>query len=160
MVQHLSDNPSVTSIGSGEYFAGDTAVSIVQLPDEAGLASVKSEATLFIKEALRDISKMKAMEAELNEHRYYLERKVEQRTEQLLKRLTLLESCNATLCDKLALAHRELAALKQRPAIILAKKDTKPSDRTAKLFVTNSQTQKPHGLNVPYNKWGKHATAA
>ena len=49
---------------------------------------------------------MKKMQAELAEHRYRLERNVEQRTEQLLKRISLLESCNATLCDKLAVAQK------------------------------------------------------
>ena len=53
----------------------------------------------------------KAMEAELNELRYQLEQNVEQKTGQLLKRITVLESCKATLCDKLASAQRELAAL-------------------------------------------------
>lgn len=59
---------------------------------------------------------MKKLEAELNEHRYYLERKVEQRTEQLMKRITLLESCNASLCDKLAQAKRDIAALRKQLA--------------------------------------------
>lgn len=56
---------------------------------------------------------VKKLEAELNEHRYYLERKVEQRTEQLVKRLILLESCNTTLCEKLAQAKREMAELQK-----------------------------------------------
>lgn len=101
---------------------------------------------------------MKAMEAELNEHRYHLERKVEQRTEQLTRRITLLESCNATLCDKLALAYKELATLKQQPAHTLPKEDTEPNDHAAKLYIVSNQTQKP-GSNVQ-DKWGEHATAA
>lgn len=115
MAQHLQSNPFVTSIGPSEYLAGATAASNLQLPDEDSVVNNESAATLFIQGALRDIAEMKAMEAELNEHRYYLERKVEQRTEQLMRRLALLESCNASLCDKLALAHKELAALKQQP---------------------------------------------
>ena len=63
-----------------------------------------------------DVANKKAMEAELNELRYYLERNVEQRTEQLVRRIALLEHCNAALCDKLVLARSELTALKQRPA--------------------------------------------
>ncbi|OGS91861.1 MAG: hypothetical protein A2Z95_10250 [Gallionellales bacterium GWA2_60_18] len=59
-----------------------------------------------------DITEKKAMEAELHEHRYRFARNVEQRTEQLMRRIALLESCNATLCDKLALAKSESAAHK------------------------------------------------
>ena len=59
----------------------------------------------------------KAMEAELKELRYHLERKVEQRTTQLARRIKLLESCNATLCDKLELVQREFTALKQQPTV-------------------------------------------
>ena len=51
------------------------------------------------------------MQAELDEHRYYLERKVEQRTEQLMKRIALLESCNAALGEKLAQANRDIITL-------------------------------------------------
>ena len=63
----------------------------------------KTDTTLFISKVMLDMKKMKA---ELYEHRYYLERNVEQRTEHLMKRVTVLESSNATLCDKLALALR------------------------------------------------------
>ncbi|MDD5323522.1 MAG: hypothetical protein PHD43_23535 [Methylococcales bacterium] len=157
MVQYLQTNPSVTLIGPSEYLTSAT-VGSKQLPDETSVVSDESGATLFIREALRDITEMKAMEAELNEHRYYLERKVEQRTEQLMKRLALLESCNATLCDKLALAHKEIAALKQRSEHPLAKKDIRPNERAAKFCVTNSQTQKLPGLNMQY-KCGGHAAA-
>lgn len=64
-----------------------------------------------------DITDKKEMEAELNQHRYYLERHVELRTEQLIKRIALLESCNTTLGSKLALSRTELAALKRQSAI-------------------------------------------
>lgn len=50
----------------------------------------------------------------MNEHRYYLEQKVEQRTEELVKRINLLESCNSTLCDKLAEAKKLIAALQKQ----------------------------------------------
>lgn len=56
----------------------------------------------------------KEMEAELNEHRYRLEHQVKRRTEQLARSMTLLESCNAALCDKLAVAQKELASLKRQ----------------------------------------------
>lgn len=102
-----------------------------------------------------DINKMKA---ELNEHRYYLERKVEQRTEQLLKRLVLLESCNSTLCDKLAIANKELIALKQQITHALPNIEAEPKDRAAKLYVIKNQLQKPVG-SVMQGKWDGHAAA-
>jgi len=51
------------------------------------------------------------LEAELHELRYSLEKKVEQRTAQLVKRINLLESCNIALSEKLAQANRDLATL-------------------------------------------------
>lgn len=102
-----------------------------------------------------DINKMKA---ELNQHRYYLERKVEQRTEQLLKRLVLLESCNSTLCDKLAIANKELIALKQLTTYASLSIDAEPKDRAAKLYVIKNQLQKPVG-SVMQGKWDGHAAA-
>ncbi len=70
----------------------------------------ESEVKPFISEIM-----YKEMMAELHEHRYYLEQKVEQRTDHLLKRIASLEACNATLCDKLAAAQQELAKLKKSP---------------------------------------------
>ena len=121
----------------------------------------KSDNTPYIVKVMRD---MKEMKAELNEHRYYLERNVERRTEHLLKRTELLEHCNATLCDKLALAHKELAALKQQSAHTLPDYDAESNDRAVKLYVMSDQTPIPIGSNVPMrsnmHKWDKRATAA
>lgn len=50
----------------------------------------------------------KRMQTELNELRHYFEQNVAQRTERLVKRIALLESCNATLCGKLARSQEEL----------------------------------------------------
>lgn len=116
----------------------------------------KSDTTLFVRKAMLDMKKMKA---ELNEHRYFLERNVERETEHLLKRIALLESCNATLSGKLALAQKEIAALKQQPAHILPRKDAESNDRTVKLYVMNNQAQQPAGSTVQ-DKWGEHAAAA
>lgn len=116
----------------------------------------KSGAMLFIGKAMLDMKKMKA---ELNEHCYCLERNVKQRTEPLLKRIALLESCNTTLCNKLALISKELAALKQQPVHALAKKDAERNDRTVKLCVMNNQTQKLLVSNAQ-DQWDEHATAA
>lgn len=146
MTQPLQSYP-VTSIGASELLADTPPASNGQLPCNQ------------MRRAMWDANEIKAMEAELNEHRYHCERKVKQRTAQLVKRISLLESCNATLCDKLALANKELAALKQPSAHILPKKDTKPSDRTAKLFVMSNPALKLIGSGVQ-GKQGEHATAA
>lgn len=124
---------------SCQYRLHDSAGKVRWFHDEASVVSDESDAPLFIMGAMRDITEMKMMEAELNEHRYYLERKVEQRTEQLVRRITLLESCNATLCDKLALAHKKFAALRRQPArILLIFKNTKPNDRAVRLYIMNN----------------------
>lgn len=72
----------------------------------------KIDATIFVRKVLLD---MREMKFELNEHRYYLERKVALRTAHLMKRIELLESCNATLCEKLTQTREALAMLKQSP---------------------------------------------
>lgn len=96
MPQLKQSNPSVAPIGASEILTVLPAASNRQL-------SVRS-----------DFITLKKLEAELNEHRYYLDRKVEQRTEQLVKRIKLLESCNTTLCDKLAQAKRVIASLQKQ----------------------------------------------
>lgn len=101
MAQLLQTNPSVTEIGASEILTVIPAATNRQFPVRSGVHA------------------MKKLECELNEHRYYLERKVEQRTEQLMKRIALLESCNATLCGKLAQAKREIAALHKQVGISL-----------------------------------------
>lgn len=115
----------------------------------------KSDVTLFVRKAMLD---MKRMKAELNEHRYFLERNVEQETAHLSKRIALLESCNAALSAKLTLAHREIAALKQQPAQTLPRKGVEPNDRAVKLYVMNNQAQKSV-IPVIQDKWGEHAAA-
>lgn len=95
MSQLLHSNLSLISVGTSEIFSAFPEASNRQLP-------VRSSAIA-----------MEKLEAELNEHRYYLEQKVAQRTEQLETRIKLLESCNAKLCEKLAQAKREIVTLKK-----------------------------------------------
>jgi len=120
----------------------------------------RSDATLFLGNVMLGMKKMKA---ELNEHRHFLERSVERETMHLSKRISLLESCNATLSGKLALAYQEIAMLKP-PADDLPKphdlkKDTKPNGSIVKLRVMNNQAKSSAGANTQ-EKWGEHATAA
>jgi len=99
MAQLLQINPPAKPNMANEYVASMSAATNRKLPVSADALVVKK------------------LEAELNEHRYYLERKVEQRTEQLMKRISLLESCNATLCGKLAQANSDIAALNKLLAV-------------------------------------------
>lgn len=90
-----------------------------------------------IKEALsvcKVMQEMKELKSELNEHRYYLEQNVARRTESLTRRIALLESCNTTLCGKLALTSKELAALQSS--------EKEPVDSPAKLYVLNTDAQR------------------
>ena len=43
--------------------------------------------------------RLREMESELQQYRYRLEKMVEERTEMLSRRIAILESCNAQLCD-------------------------------------------------------------
>lgn len=120
----------------------------------------RSDATLFLGNVMLG---MKKMRAELDEHRHFFERRVERETASLSKRIALLESCNATLSGKLALAYQEIAMLEQsahdapRPQDL--KRDTKPNGSIVKLRVMNNQAKALAGANTQ-EKWGEHATAA
>lgn len=82
--------------------------------DEGCVVCDESGVPLFIRGVMLDISDKKRMEAELVDHRYYLERNVEQRTRELMKRIEMLESCNASLCNQLSSARMEVAALERQ----------------------------------------------
>ncbi len=116
----------------------------------------KSDSLLFIRRLMRDMEEMKI---ELNEHRYYLERNVERRTQYLVARIALLESCNASLCDKLALAYKMPATIKLQAPSACPDGDAVTNDRAAKLYVLNNQTRMPVRMGVQ-GKWSEQATAA
>lgn len=118
--------------------------------DEAAVVCDESGASLFIRGAMLDITDKKEMEAELNQHRYRLDRHVESRTRQLMKRMVLLESCNATLSEKLAMARMELAALKQQSEYKVAK----PNDCSEKQHDLSQQTRKI--INSTRDNWIAH----
>jgi hypothetical protein len=71
----------------------------------------RTNTTLFVLKVMR---RMKQMQSELEEHRYYLERNVDLKTLHLTRRIDLLESCNTNLCGKLAITKKELAALTEK----------------------------------------------
>lgn len=117
----------------------------------------KSTAWLQPIKATLDIKKM---QAELDEHRYHLERKVEQRTEYLLKHIALLESCNATLCDKLALAQKELAASGQQTVSTFPRKDEVQKKPSMQLSGINNQAIKLIEFSAQNIKRARRANAA
>lgn len=87
---------------------------------------VKADSAPYIKNIMLNV---RMMAHELKEHRYYFEQNVAHRTGLLLKRIELLETCNATLCSKLASSQRELTTLQQHSAknelFIINQYDTK-----------------------------------
>lgn len=87
-----------------QYRLYDSRRNIRWYHDEACISFDAAGEPDFLAGIMLDITDKKHMEIELNEHRYYFERKVAQRTERFKMQLALLESCNAALCRKLDLA--------------------------------------------------------
>ncbi len=128
MVQFLQSNLSEISIGANEILTTVPGSSNRQFPVRSSTHAIKK------------------LEAELNEHRYYLERKVEQRTEQLVKCIKLLESCNTTLCEKLAQAKRDIAVLQKQIDSNLTGTEFNGSSRLSTCFSKRTQNQaEPEG---------------
>jgi PAS domain S-box-containing protein len=120
--QALRRSCSVAEKFSCHYRLYDNQGKIRWFHDEASVVCDETGAPLFIKGVMLDITEKKRMEAELADHRYYLERNVEQRTRQQAKRIELLESCNTVLCSQLSSARLEIAALKRQ--LLLAAPET------------------------------------
>lgn len=78
---------------------------------------------------------IKKMKSELDEHRYYLERNVAQRTEYLTRHIEVLETCNATLCSKLTQLQKE------HGAGLLAGNQKDHDEKVAKFFLVNNRIQ-------------------
>jgi len=89
----------------------------------------------FIKRYMQAMNKMKA---ELHEHRYYLEANVERRSEQLLKQISMLESCNESLSEKLTQAHQKIIVLKQQLAHALPDKNHDSGNSGSKLYAISN----------------------
>ena len=69
--------------------------------DEAEVVADKHGRPLFMQGVMTDITRRKLLETELGQYRYMLDRMVRQRTEQLERRVGILESCNSRLCHKI-----------------------------------------------------------
>lgn len=136
--------------------------------DEARVLCDGSGSPLFIRGVMLDVTEKKELEAELLGHRYYLERNVEMRTEQLVRRMALLESCNVALGAKLALAQKELAALKLQKAVpdikpeqgIKPEQDTKPEQTVPKTPVAQAmplaQTEESNTRQDGIGDWARN----
>lgn len=114
LIQALQHSRSTGEKFNCHYRLYDSNGKVRWFHDEASVVRDESGMSLFIRGVMLDITDKKEMEAELHGHRHHLERHVESRTGQLGRRVALLESCNASLGNKLALAKREIAVLKQQ----------------------------------------------
>lgn len=130
---------------SCHYRFYDSAGKVHWFHDETNVVCDESGDPLFIMGAMRDITDMKVMETELNEHRYYLEQKVEERTKQLEKRITLLESCNTTLCNKLAQANRDVTALHKQLNCSLSGKESNDCSKQLTGIIEQADSGVKHG---------------
>lgn len=83
---------------------------ILWFHDEASVVRDEKGKMLFLQGVMLDITEKKSMEGELAEHRYWLEKKVEQRTALLERRISVFESANTNLCEKI---EENMAALRQ-----------------------------------------------
>lgn len=137
---HEDDIERVDQALQRSLCAGDKFNCHYRLYDSSGkirwfhdVASVEFDAAgmpVLLKGLMLDITDKKSMESELNELRYYVENKVAQRSEQLLKQIELLESCNATLCQKLESAQHKNNMQCQLTAAGRPEFSTKPTPPT------------------------------
>ena len=69
--------------------------------DEASVVCDWEGKVSYLQGVMLDVTENKAMEEELAEHRYRMERSVERRTELMERRINVLESANSRLCGML-----------------------------------------------------------
>ncbi|HLP96882.1 MAG TPA: PAS domain-containing protein [Sideroxyarcus sp.] len=82
--------------------------------DRANIIMDKCGRPLQVQGVMTDITNSKVLEFELLQYRNMLERMVTQRTDQLLKRTSILESCNSNLGAKLHALQQKYSDLKAR----------------------------------------------
>jgi PAS domain S-box-containing protein len=141
------------SRSSGEKFncyyrLYDSSGKVRWLHDEARVVHDESGSPLFSSGVMLDITDKKEMETQLHEYRYSLDRHVMHRTGQLLKRMAMLESCNASLGEKIASALREITFLKQKlsvnspeaPGMADPAECTNPSDCAQKMIAITKES--------------------
>lgn len=111
---------------SCHYRLYDSSGTVRWFHDEASVVCDESGVPKYIKGIMLDVTDKKRLEVELDSHRYYLERNVEQRTEQLTKRISLLESCNESLCARLSSARMEIVSLQQQLSLFAPDANDEP----------------------------------
>lgn len=74
--------------------------------DKAKIVMDKFGRPLFLQGVMTDISGIKALETELKTYRDMLEKMVQQRTERLDRRVSILESCNSSLSESYGKMHQ------------------------------------------------------
>jgi len=117
---------------------------------------LKMEASLFCLKARQNMEKMKT---ELEELRRCLDRNVARETEYLQRRVELLESCNATLSNRLASAQQEIVALRQQAPKAQVAEAIRQEANPARLYVVNRHAQKTAMASLQ-GEWAGHATVA
>jgi|GEM_PF-1940166 len=108
---HPDDRESVErafahSLETGEPFRCDYRLfssdnKVRWFHDEASVVCDWEGKQSYLQGVMLDITENKAMEEELAEHRYRMEKSVERRTELMERRINVLESANARLCSML-----------------------------------------------------------
>ncbi len=81
--------------------------------DEVRVVKDQYGNAMFFQGIILDITNMKAMQSELQVHRYFLDQRVQTHTEQLEKRIAILESCNSELCNQLEKEHKTCNELRK-----------------------------------------------
>lgn len=132
---------------TGEAFRCDYRIAtrtgdVLWFHDEASVVRDEKGKMLFLQGVMLDITEKKAMEGELSEHRYWLEKKVEQRTALLERRISVFESANTNLCEKIeenmaALRQARLAQLRCRLLHTLGKEAILDVDADGRLTLLN-----------------------
>jgi hypothetical protein len=120
--------------------------------EKSGLKCSNDAMVEQLRETVLEAANTKKMAVELKDLRYQLEQNVKLRTSQLAKRVALLESCNAKLCDKLSLAQRESAALKQKLVDI----DTLPTPELATQPIPSTQAIDCDGQLQGLSDWARN----
>ncbi len=105
---------------TGEAFCEDyrlccTNGTVRWFHDAASLVMDGNGHPMFLQGVMMDITHIKEMEAELEDHRRYMDRRIAQRTEKIERRLAVMESCNAALCAQLEQLRNANAALGAQP---------------------------------------------
>jgi CheY-like chemotaxis protein len=98
------------SYRNGSIFRSEYRINVTGgqrwVSDSAKVVMDKFNRPLFVQGVMTDISNIKTLEAELSHYRTMLDKMVRAKTESLIRRISILESCNASLGDNYHLMHK------------------------------------------------------